>query len=51
MYDIIESNTDNKLGKKGLIPVNSEMIDIKSQINKDYTIQFSIKSKEEKVPN
>ena len=42
--DILNVNTENKLLKRVLVPVNSLMIAIKSWVNKNYTIQFSIKS-------
>ena len=40
-----------KTCEKGLVQVNSEMIGIKSWVNKDYTIQFNIKSWKGKAPN
>ena len=49
--DVLNHNTENKLVKRVLVPVNSEMIGIKSQVNKDFTIQFSIKSRKVKAPN
>ena len=49
--DILNSNTENTLAKSVLVPVNSQMIAIKSWINKYYIIKFSIKSRKGKVPN
>ena len=33
------------------MPINLQMISIKSRVNKDYTIQLNIKSRKGKVPN
>ena len=44
------NSKENKLVKKGLVPVFSQIIGFKSQV-KDYTIQFSIKFRKGKVLN
>ena len=33
-----------------LVPVDSQMFDIKSRLNKDYIIHFTIKSTNDKIP-
>ena len=37
--------------EKGLVPGNSQIIGIKSQVNKNYTIQFNLNSRQSKTPN
>ena len=49
-YQTVLQNTVNNLGEKDFFPVRSQII-ITSRVNKDYTIQFSIKSRKGKVPN
>ena len=44
-YVIVNGYTNNKLVKKFLVPVNSQMTGIKSWVNKDYTIQKGQSSK------
>ena len=48
---ILNRNTENKCVGRILIPVSSQMVCIKSSVNKDYTIQFGIKSRKAKVPS
>ena len=47
----LNGNKENKLVKRVLVSVNSQVVGSKFQVNKDYTIQFSIKSNKDKVPN
>ena len=51
MCDRSNNNSENKLVKRVLDPVNLERIGINSQINKDCRIQLSIKSRKGKIPN
>ena len=49
--DRLNINVENKIVKRILAPDNFQMIGIKSWVNKDYTIQFNIKSRKVEATN